>query len=99
MAGASDCQCRARNFPGFDPSVLRHGESEGRQMKQCRIKYGDGHKKSKNSPVLKLGINKSHAGVTLCGGVLTHLYDISIFSSVVDASSMAATRSNRSYKI
>jgi hypothetical protein len=30
---ASDCQCRSRNSPGFDPSILGH--SEGRQMKQC----------------------------------------------------------------
>jgi hypothetical protein len=21
---ASDCQCRSRNSPGFDPSILRH---------------------------------------------------------------------------
>jgi hypothetical protein len=32
---ASDRQCLSRNCPGFDPSVLRHVDSEGPQMKQC----------------------------------------------------------------
>ncbi len=36
---ASDSQCRSRNCPWFDPSILRHSESEGRQMKQCWISY------------------------------------------------------------
>jgi hypothetical protein len=26
---ASDCQCRSRNSPGFDPSILRHSEIWG----------------------------------------------------------------------
>ena len=40
MVRASDSQCRNRNCPGFDPSVLRHSGIWGaRQMKQCWIKY------------------------------------------------------------
>jgi len=31
----SDCQCRSRTSPGFNPSILHTVESEGRQMKQC----------------------------------------------------------------
>ncbi len=27
---ASDCQCQSRNSPGFNPSILRYSESEGR---------------------------------------------------------------------
>ncbi len=42
---ASDSQCRSRNCPGFDPSILRH--SGGRQMKQCWISYI----KKKKSPL------------------------------------------------
>jgi len=34
---ASDCQCRSRNSPGLDPSILRHSGIWGRQMKQCWI--------------------------------------------------------------
>jgi hypothetical protein len=44
---ASDSQCRSRNCPGFDPSILRHSESEGRHMKQSYIK----NKKIKKSPL------------------------------------------------
>ncbi len=40
VAKASDSLCRSCNCPGFNPSILRHTvESEGRQMKQCWIKY------------------------------------------------------------
>ncbi len=48
---AFDCQCRSRNSPGFDPSILRHRvESEGRQMKLCWIRYSPYiEKKSKKS--------------------------------------------------
>ncbi len=37
----SDCQCRSRYSPGFDPSILEHSGtlSEGRQMKQCWLMY------------------------------------------------------------
>jgi hypothetical protein len=29
LVRASDCQCRSRNSPGFDPSILRHSRSGG----------------------------------------------------------------------
>ncbi len=29
----------SRNSPGFDPSILRHGESERQQMRQCWKEY------------------------------------------------------------
>ncbi len=44
---ASDCQCRSRNSPGLDPSILRHsgiwGVADEAVMKKA-------HKKSKKSP-------------------------------------------------
>jgi hypothetical protein len=48
---ASDIQCRSRNCPGFDPSILRSDtvESEGRQMKQYLI--SDKKKNLKKSPI------------------------------------------------
>ncbi len=36
---ASDSQCQSRNCPWFDPTSSYTVESEGRQIKQCRIKY------------------------------------------------------------
>jgi hypothetical protein len=36
---ASDGQCRSRNCPGFDPSIIRHSGNWGRQMKQCWMSY------------------------------------------------------------
>ncbi len=51
---ASDSQSRSRNCrncPGFDPSILRYSESEGRQMKQCWISYIQ-RKNPKKSPII-----------------------------------------------
>ncbi len=45
VAWASDCQCQSRSSPGFNPSILRHSGSRGRQLKQCWTKY---FKNSKN---------------------------------------------------
>ncbi len=40
MVKASGCQCQSRSSPGFEHSILHDTEeSEGRQMKQCWIKY------------------------------------------------------------
>jgi hypothetical protein len=52
MVIASGCQCRSRNSPGFDPSVLRSDtvESEGQQMKQCGL-WNNVHKKIKTNPL------------------------------------------------
>ncbi len=36
---ASNCQCQSHNCPGFDPSIFRHSDIWGRQMKQFGIKY------------------------------------------------------------
>jgi hypothetical protein len=47
----SDSQRHSRICPGIDPSILRHSEIWGRQMKQCRISYIK--EKSKKSPFKK----------------------------------------------
>ncbi len=51
---ASDCQCRCRNSPGFDPSILL--EPEGRQMKPCSIQYIE--KKIKKIPPFKVELSQ-----------------------------------------
>ncbi len=53
MVRASDSQCRSRNCPGFDPSILWHsGKSEEPLMKQCWIQYTE--KKTKKIPLLNM---------------------------------------------
>ncbi len=49
---ASDCQCQSRSSPGFNPSILRHSGSRGRQLKQCWTKY------FKNQKIPWIGIYK-----------------------------------------
>ncbi len=44
---ASDCQCRSRNIPGFDPSILRHnrvwGAADEAVLIQVHIKNPKNH--------------------------------------------------------
>ncbi len=46
---ASDSQCRSRNCPGFDPSILDTVESEGRQTDEAVLNIVHTLKKEKKS--------------------------------------------------
>jgi hypothetical protein len=51
---ASGCQCQSRNSPWFDPSILRHSESEGRAADEAVLNNVQKKKKiQENSPFLK----------------------------------------------
>jgi hypothetical protein len=49
---ASDSQCRSRNCSGFDPSILRPAESEGRAADEALLNKE--LKNKKNPPLRKL---------------------------------------------
>jgi hypothetical protein len=78
---ASGCQCLSRNSPGFDPSILRHNGTEGRQMKQCWITY---IKKSKNPPlIIKKKVNQilsfNHKGLF----VISRFVNLSCINKII----------------
>ncbi len=50
---ASDGQCRIRNSPGFDPSILRHSEIWGKADEEVLNKVHKRKKKNPKNPPVK----------------------------------------------
>ncbi len=66
---ASDCQCRSRNSPGFDPSILPHSGIWGAAYKAVlNTVHRKKEKKSLKIPLLIcLGLNLKNPPVNLSG--------------------------------